>query len=213
MRQLLTLFVLFIFAFEAKAQFHGLIVNEFSQGDQSNREYIELLVVGDRTCTDSTADLRGWIFDDQNGWYGIGSINNGHYRFANVSNWSAVPFGSVILFYNAVGGEKNLSIIAPDDPTDANHDYNYILPINSSTYLEENVTEPQSGSGPAYNYPLASAASGYTGSLNSWPLIIALANSGDVISTVSPNDRSTAYFSIGYCRCCRCCIDYNHCRR
>src|SRR6478735_11611780 len=110
MRRLLTFFAITIFALGAKAQFHGLIVNEFSQGDQSSREYIELLVVGDRTCTDSTADLRGWIFDDQNGWYGTGSISTGHYRFANVTNWAAVPFGSIILFYNSAAGEKNLSI-------------------------------------------------------------------------------------------------------
>ena len=91
MRRLLTAIALSVFALGAQAQFQGLIVNEFSQGDQGSREYIELLVVGTRTCTDSTTDLRGWIFDDQNGWYGIGSITAGHYRFANVSSWAAVP--------------------------------------------------------------------------------------------------------------------------
>ena len=101
MRQLLTAVLFSFIAIGARAQFQGLIVNEFSQGDQLSREYIELLVVGTRTCTDSTADLRNWIFDDQNGWYGAGNISTGHYRFANVANWAAVPYGSLILFYNS----------------------------------------------------------------------------------------------------------------
>jgi hypothetical protein len=85
MRQLLTAIFIFFYS-TASAQFQGLIINEFSQGDQGSKEYIELLVLGKRTCNDSTADIRGWIVDDQNGWYGTSSLTQGHYRFNYVKN-------------------------------------------------------------------------------------------------------------------------------
>ena len=132
MRQLLTASILILFCIETKAQFQGLIVNEFSQGGSGFKEYIELLVAGTRTCTDSTADLRGWIFDDQNGWYGSSNGSKGHYRFKYDANWKNVPFGSIILIYNAA--DKNSSITLVNDPTDINDDYTYIVP-NTSSYL------------------------------------------------------------------------------
>lgn len=198
MRRLLIAFLLFLLCPGVKAQFQGLIVNEFSQGDQGNREYIEFLVSGIRTCTDSSADLRGWLFDDQNGWYGTTASAMGHYRFKNVSTWSAVPFGSIILIYNSAANEKNLSITLADDPNDANHDYTYVLPINSSSYLEQNLAEPGSTSGLTYSYPSSASTLNYTGSTSQWQFIIALSNGGDVISTISPTRRDSAFFSIGY---------------
>lgn len=197
MRQLLTA-ILFFFFSTVSAQFQGLIVNEFSQGDQGSREYIELLVAGKRTCSDSTADLRGWIVDDQNGWYGTASLTAGHYRFKDVFNWSAVPIGAIILLYNSAANNKNNSITLADDATDANKDFIYIVPINSSAYIEEYDTEPSGGTGAAYIYPPATSTIGYTGTSNLWITHIALNNGSDVICTVSPQDRTTHYFSIGY---------------
>lgn len=182
----------------ASAQFQGVLINEFSQGDQGSKEYIELLVAGNRTCSDSTADIRGWIVDDQNGWYGTGSLTTGHYRFKDVPNWAAVPIGSIILLYNSAANNKNNSITLPDDVTDANKDFIYVVPINSSAYLEEYANEPSALTGPAYNYPPATSITGYTGAFNLWMQRIALNNGSDVICTVSPQDRTTHYFSIGY---------------
>src|SRR5438067_10220396 len=108
--------------------FSQLVVNEFSQGPSGNEEYIELVVVGTRTCNDSTADLRNWIIDDQNGWYSTSAIQQGHLRFANIANWSKVPYGSIILLYN--NANKNPSITLADDPTDANKDNVYVVPVN-----------------------------------------------------------------------------------
>jgi gliding motility-associated-like protein len=194
----LLLFLSFSFVCSrAGAQFQGLIVNEFSQGNTGNREYIEIVVVGNRTCTDSTADIRGWIFDDQNGWYGNNNSTQGHYRFRDVTNWSRVPFGSIILLYNSA--DKNLSITLPDDPTDANGDLAYIVPINSSAYLEQFAAGPNNASGPGYVYPAATSTTGYVPTTNQWQFLIALNNNnGDVISLVSPADRSSAFFSVGY---------------
>ncbi|MDB5205835.1 MAG: type sorting protein [Flavisolibacter sp.] len=180
------------------AQFQGLLVNEFSQGDQGSKEYIELLVSGKRTCNDSTADIRGWIVDDQNGWYGTVSLTQGHYRFSDILNWAAVPIGSLILLYNSAANGKNNSITLSDDPTDANKDFIYVVPINSSAFLEEYDNEPSSLTGPVYVYPPATTTLGYTGTSNLWIQHIALNNGSDVICTISPQDRTKHYFSIGY---------------
>jgi gliding motility-associated-like protein len=181
----------------AKAQFQGLVINEFSQGNTGNREYIEIVVAGNRTCTDSTADIRGWIVDDQNGWYGNTNSSQGHYRFKDMVNWSAVPFGSLILLYNSA--DKNTSIPLADDPSDADGDLTYIVPINSSTYLEQYGAGPGNNSGPGYVYPSATSTAGYVPTNNQWQFLLALNNiNGDVISLVSPSNRTSASFSIAY---------------
>ncbi len=196
MRRLLTVISLLLCT-TVSAQFQALIVNEFSQGDQGSREYIELLVVGKRTCTDSVVDLRNWIVDDQSGWFGTGSITAGHYRLRDVPNWSAVPFGSIILLYNSASNGKNLSITLSDDPTDANKDLMYIVPINANAYLEENGTSPATTSGINYVYPAANTTAGYNPTTNTWTSQIGLNNGSDVIAIVSPQDRTTHHFSIG----------------
>jgi gliding motility-associated-like protein len=172
-----------------KAQFN-LIVNELSQGTNGSKEFVELLVVGTRTCTDSTADLRNWIFDDHNGWYaGAGSgIAAGHYRFSNSTNWEKVPYGSIILIYN--NADRNTKIPAgTDDPTDANKDYKYQLPITNAL-IQQNDATPVTPSSPSYTYP----TTGY-GTSSDW-VSIGLANSGDGIVIVNPANRGVAHFSI-----------------
>lgn len=194
MRRLLTALLLIFFCLGAKAQFQGLIVNEFSQGDAGNREYIELLVVGTKTCTDSTADLRNYIVDDQNGWYGgVGTgIATGHFRFTNSANWSKVPYGSIILLYN--DAEKNTSITIADDPTDNSpHDYVYVVPINS-IYIQENTTAPVAPSSPSFSY----SGSTYVASGSNWTNRIGLRNAGDAVIVTNPSNPATAAFSIVY---------------
>jgi gliding motility-associated-like protein len=179
--------------FCARAQ-GQLILNEFSQGSSGNKEYMEFVVTGTKTCTDSTADLRGWIVDDQNGWYGgLGTgISPGHFRFAITANWQKIPFGSIILLYNAA--DKNGSILLPDDPTDANNDNLYIVPHNSP-FIEVHNAQPSSPSSPTFSYP----AAGYTTTgVNDWPLRSGLNNTSDAIIITKPTARNTAYFSIAY---------------
>src|ERR1700750_123794 len=116
-----TLFLLSILFFNKSAHAQ-IVVNEFSQGASGNKEYIEFVVKGQATCNNSCADLRGWIFDDNNGWYGSTGISPGCYRFKNDPNWSCVPYGSIIVVYNS--DDVNASL-PPDDPTDANNDHVY----------------------------------------------------------------------------------------
>lgn len=189
MRSFLLTALLGTFGFLSTAQ-TNLIINEISQGTNASKEFIELLVVGSRTCTDSTADLRNWIFDDHNGWYGGSGtgIAEGHYRFKDDPVWAAVPYGSIILIYN--DADRNLKIpVGSDDPTDANNDYVYILPI-THTLLEQNPNEPTSPSSFTYVYP----ASGYSNTVN-W-VSVGLANGGDAVITVNPANPATAHHSV-----------------
>ena len=57
----------------------SLVINEVSQGPAGSEEYVEFLVVPDPSqiisCTEilPCLDLRGWIFDDNNGYFSGGA--------------------------------------------------------------------------------------------------------------------------------------------
>ncbi len=183
LKSLLSLLLLCLgLSFNAGAQ---LIVNEFSQGASGNKEYIELVVLGQRTCNDSCADIRGWIFDDNNGWYGTTAISPGCYRFKNDPTWACVPYGSIIVIYNS--GDPNASL-PPDDPADANGDGVYIIPVTSAL-LEMHNTLP---SGTSMTYP----ATGFTAS-TSWTNM-ALNNTNDAVQVIDPANLTTAFHAVSY---------------
>ena len=105
---------------------------------------VELLVYGDGTCGDST-DIRGYIIDDNNGelippqdsTLQDGStihVDTGYIKFADHSNWAAVPNGSIITIYEP-SHSLNEGLAEIDDPTDSNSDYNYIVSAENSTYF------------------------------------------------------------------------------
>jgi gliding motility-associated-like protein len=156
-----------------------LLVNEFSQGLSGSKEYIEFVVKGQRSCNDSCADIRGWIFDDNNGWYGTGASSAGFYRFKNDPTWSCVPYGSIIVVYNPA--DINIHVPA-DDPTDANADHVYILPINSSL-IEFNGSAIYSnvGFGPSVD----------------WNGIV-LNNTNDAVQIIDPNNLTVAVHAVSY---------------
>jgi gliding motility-associated-like protein len=182
-RYLLPFFILcLVLSFKGQAQ---LVVNEFSQGASGNKEYIELVVFGQRTCNDSCADIRGWMFDDNNGWYGTTAVSPGCYRFKDDPNWSCVPYGSIIVIYNS--GDPNASMPV-DDPTDADNNGVYILPV-TSPLLEMHNTLPSSAS---MNYPSSgfSAATTWTN--------MALNNSNDAVQVIDPGNLTSAYHAVSY---------------
>ncbi|RYY89925.1 MAG: hypothetical protein EOO15_04745, partial [Chitinophagaceae bacterium] len=194
MRKALLSLALLAGFFAARSQtLPGLLLNEVSQGRTSTQEeFFEFVVAGNRTCTDSTLDLRGWIFDDNNGWIasGVGTgIATGAMRFANVANWAKVPYGSIIVVYN--DADKNTSITMADDPTDANHDYVYVLKA-SSTLFEKNTTDPFSPSSASFTYPTTGWSLG-----GDWATL-SLANGGDGIVIVKPTTLNDEYFSFGF---------------
>ncbi|MEZ4883209.1 MAG: gliding motility-associated C-terminal domain-containing protein [Chitinophagales bacterium] len=172
--KLCLLLVLFHFWTNQSIQAQGLIVNEISQGEAaSQKEFAELVVVGP-PCT--TVDIRGWIFDDNNGDFtdcpgpdngavsGTG-IATGHIRFKYDPIWAEVPVGTIILLY---ANNPNLTIQQadigglPPDYDDADCDFLRVVPINASnTYMEQNTTSPSSSSGAGDN---AACPNGVNGS-------------------------------------------------
>lgn len=173
-----TIFLLLITFSQLSAQ---LYINEFSQGASGSKEFIELVVVGNRTCTDSTADIRLWIFDDNNNWHGSGGNAQGFYRFRNISQWANIPYGSIILIYNS--GDRNTSLTLADDPTDNNNDGVYVLPI-SSNLLEKSNNNGYTGAT-------------YTNTGNTWTPL-GLRNEGDAVIVTNPSNLNTPYHSIAY---------------
>jgi hypothetical protein len=119
----------------------GLILNEFSNGASGSKEYVELLVTG---TPGKTVDLRGWVFDDNNGDFSNGNvyrtgITTGHIRFNSTCTWEKVLVGSLIVFYNAADRNAKFSGSATpgvgqvqDDPTDSNLDYVYVIPVQGA---------------------------------------------------------------------------------
>jgi gliding motility-associated-like protein len=169
-----------------------LRINEVSQGASGTKEYVELVVVGNRTCTDSCADIRGWIVDDNSGWLGAGSgqgIATGCMRFANDPNWSCVPYGSIILIYN--DGDVNGSITQAPDPSDANNDNVYVIPA-SSNMMERHPSLPVSPSSLGFVYPSTGFVAG-----GSWSTM-GLANTGDAIIITDPANLGQGYHSLGF---------------
>ncbi len=168
----------------------GLIVNEISNGPLNDYEYIELVVVIEcPNDTGSGLDIRGWRVDDNNGDFSCDPINDvgiatGHIRFNYASEWSNVPYGSIILLYNNIS--KNSMITMPDDPTDANNDGVYIVPV-SYLNIEYCAGVPR-GAGPSCGNVGASADPSYNCPTaffngNPWTTRIRLANPRDAAQT------------------------------
>ncbi len=178
--------LLIISALSVKAQ---LIINEVSQGASGAKEYVEFVVAGTPDCVASCVDLRGWIIDDNNGWYGMGTntgIAPGCIRFSNATQWACVKIGAIILVYN--DNDVN-PLIPPDDPTDANGDCIFILPVSSGLF-ERNTTQPSSSTSPSYN--------GLTFTPGGTWSVIGMRNAGDAIHTVAPSNLNNAFHSVGW---------------
>ena len=167
-----------------------LIINEVSQGPAGSQEYVEFLVIGNPTCTSSTVDIRGWVFDDNNSWHAAGAGNgiaSGHKRFSNAAQWSNIRMGSLIVIYNET--DPNPALPA-DDETDSNHDCVYILP-SSSALLDHNTTVP---SGTLVFTTYAGATYTSTGNWNS----LSMNNTNDAFHTVNPLAINGPYHAIGW---------------
>ena len=165
-----------------------LIINEISQGPSGAKEYIELLVVGQPTCSSIPCiDLRGFYIDDNNGSFASGAgtgIAQGCIRFTNNSFWSCIPVGTIIVVYN--DADINASIPADDiSITDGN--CKLIIPVSNCNLLEENTSFPNTA---VNTYPTA----GFT-SCGNWSSL-AMANSDDSFQTLTPNGNSI--FSVSW---------------
>lgn len=149
-----------------------LMINEVSQGPSGVKEYVEFVVAGGLSCEEdeNTVDLRGVIFDDNNGYFASGSgtgIASGAVRFANNSFFQAVPTGTIILVYN--DGDPN-PLVPPIDLSLTDGNCRLIIPISSN--LLEWQTETPTTSSSTYT------ASSWTTGGSSWSPL-GMANSDD----------------------------------
>lgn len=158
-------------AFNSSAQ--TLIINEVSQGETGNQEYVEFVVVDTSVtynCQNTTPpciDIRGWIFDDNSGYHGSAGIATGAVRFSFNSLWACVPLGTVIVIYN--GADPNPQM-PPNDISLSDGNCNIVAPIGNTSLFESNITTPGAI---ACSYP----ASGWTPG-GDWNTTL-LANGGD----------------------------------
>ncbi|MFN0274860.1 MAG: T9SS type A sorting domain-containing protein [Chitinophagales bacterium] len=166
----------------------GLIINEINQGTASGtKEFYELLVIGDPASPCAPVDLTGWVFDDNNGDFeicgsGVG-IQAGHYRFTSCYN--AVPPGSLLVIYNV--SDPYIGMPA-DDPNDADGNFVYIIPSNSSC-LESNYTTPNATT------PNCLYSGSYSSPTTSWAA--GMANTGDAVQVRKPDYSFYHGYSFG----------------
>ena len=171
----------------------SLIINEVSQGPSGSKEYVEFLVVpgsGPYQCSNYCMDLRGWIIDDNNGYFsggggsGIG-IAAGAVRFSNSSFWQCIPIGTIILVFN--NQDLNVAIPSIDNSiTDGN--CKLVLPI-SSTLFENQTVSPSTTSS---SYPTMGWLPG-----GLWGPI-SMANGGDSFQVYNPNNLLTPLHGVSW---------------
>jgi len=170
-----------------------LIINEVSQGPSGSKEYVEFLVVPSNTSQNCVTciDLRGWIIDDNNGYFSNGvntgtGVAAGAIRFSTDPIWSCVPIGTLIVVYNQT--DLNASIPAQDlNLTDNN--CRLVLPA-SSNLLEYQTVSPSTSS---TAYPTTGWSIG--GSLWS-PL--GMSNNDDSFQIYNPSNTLVPTFGVSW---------------
>ncbi len=183
-KKLISTAIILLLAFIANAQ---LVINELSQG-LGTQEYVELLVTGTPSCTDSCVDLRNWIIDDNNGWHAAGSgvgIAAGCMKFKNTAVWSCVKIGTLIVIYNS--NDKNP--LLPADDLSGNHgNCRFIIPYNNTAFFDYDTIRPNTSSVSYANF----APTGF----GFWASMMGMRNGGDAFHTVSPADITAPHHSI-----------------
>lgn len=125
---------------DTRAYYPLIIVNEFNR-NQQNGKYIELVVLGDKNCKNTT-DLRNYSIVALDKPLHVG--NNSSYigkrviRFNDSENWSRIPNGSVIVIYDE--NIKN-NYIDNDDPYDQDNDKVYISKGSNKSLFNSRIIQ------------------------------------------------------------------------
>ena len=170
-----------------------LIINEVSQGPSGSKEYVEFLVIPTSTTQNcqTCMDLRGWIIDDNNGYFSNGNTSGtgvaaGAVRFSNDAIWSCIPFGTLIVIYNQA--DVNTAIPAQDISLSDNN-CRLILPASSSL-LEYQTVSPGAGN---TTYP----SSGWTAGGSLWSPL-GMSNNDDSFQTYAPTNTLVPTFGVSW---------------
>lgn len=170
---------------------HGqnLVINEVSQGASGAKEYVELIVVDTLNCEGVPCiDLRGYILDDNNGYFASGSgtgIAPGALRFSDSTFWSCVPAGTSILIYN---NEDFGTTIPLADSSLNDNNCQLILPVNTHL-LEMHPTTPNITDS---SFPNDGWISG-----GNWSTI-AMSNNNDSFQVFEPGNTTTPISSVSW---------------
>ena len=147
---LLLLFASICISAAAQTPKFKLVTVDFSKGNNPGKEYVELLVVGQKSCNevtggDSIANLSNYVLYDTNGdsvYYIKGDtlpgIASGKYRFPATSPWDSIPYGSMIVVYNGSEGNNKLPIYL--DTTGKSGAY--VVPASMLQLFNSDTTPP-----------------------------------------------------------------------
>lgn len=125
------------FSLASTAQDKGvLLLNEFSNGANAGKEWAELIVANNINGLQTSVDISGWLFDDNNGIFngstvaGAG-ISPGHLRFADSSIWENIEVGTYVVLFNG----SDTSQFDASNPAFVNafNDANGVYAVNNGT--------------------------------------------------------------------------------
>lgn len=186
------LLVLFFVGPHFQSNGQQLLINEVSQGPGA-KEYVEFVVVGTPTCQTPVPcmDLRGMVIDDNNGDFGSGSgtgIAQGAVRFANISFWSCVPQGTLIVIYDNT--DINPLMPAQDiSLTDGN--CRLVIPINSMLFEAQGISPSTS----VTTYP---GSASWIAGAGDWGAHIAMSNANDSFQIRQNISSGSALHSVSW---------------
>ncbi len=176
------------------SQAQSLRINEVSQGASGSKEYVELVVTGPAltNCSSQPAclDLRGWILDDNNGYFSNGVLTGtglaaGAIRFSNDAFWQCINSGTIILVYN--DNDINPGIPANDlSNTDAN--CKLVIPVSSALF-ERHESAPSTTS-------MAYSNTGWVSGGNWGP--ISMANGDDSFQIYAPSNTTAPVHGVSW---------------
>jgi len=179
--------ILFLLTATKSVFSQNIYINEVSQGESGSREYVEFIVVGEPNCTNQQPclDLRGVVFDDNDGSFGPSGVAPGAMRFANTNFWSCIAVGTIIVVYN--NDSRNASLPSNDlSSTDGN--FTLVIPGNSNLF-ERHATLPSSSN---FNY----STTGWVNNGN-WNAV-SMNNGGDLMQIRQNASSTSALNSVGY---------------
>jgi gliding motility-associated-like protein len=175
-------------------QAQSLRINEVSQGASGSKEYVELVVTGPTLTNCSSVpvclDLRGWILDDNNGYFSNGVLTGvglaaGAIRFSNDAFWQCINPGTIILIYN--DNDVNPGIPANDlINTDAN--CKLVIPVSSALF-ERHESAPSTTS-------MAYSSTGWVSGGNWGP--ISMANDNDSFQIYEPSNTNIPVHGVSW---------------
>lgn len=186
--------ILFTVCFISNFSAQSLRINEVSQGPSGSKEYVELVVTGPvlTNCSSQPQclDLRGWILDDNNGYFSNGVLSgtgvaSGAVRFSSNAMWQCVNPGTIILIYN--DNDPNASVPAQDlSITDGN--CKLVIPISSNLF-ERHESAPSNSS-------MAYATTGWVSGGNWNP--ISMANGDDSFQVYAPTNTTVPVHGVSW---------------